>query len=243
MTDRTTRRRAGTLRLLELCALSAVAGCFTLSRPTTPSEVYVLGAAPRSVAAVAAAAAAQAGDAGGVTIGLRRPDLTPYLATRAIVVRRGSRIVTSGFRRWGEDPGAGVARAVAASLGAAPAIRAVDVAPWPARAKHDYLIQLHVTQLEGVAAEDVMATEGEVHVTASWEIIRAEDGRLVARGETDRREAGWKVGDYRGLVTRLDQGLAGLASDLAACIVRLGPPATPAPDAASSGRIMVCDAP
>ena len=240
MTVPKTRRMAKTLRLVGTCALFALAGCFTLARPTPPLEEYVLGQGPR-------AATASARNIGGVTIGLRRLDLAPYLATTAIVVRRGSRVVTSGFRRWGEEPSAGIMRAVAVSLGGAPSIVAVDVAPWPVQAQHDYLIQLHVSHLEGVAAEDVMATEGEVHVMASWEIIRSPDGTLVARGETDRRETGWKVGDYRGLVTRVDKGLTGLASDLAACLVRLAavpvaPVAPVAAIAAVDGRPMVCSA-
>ncbi len=230
-----TRRMARTLRLLGICALLTEAGCFSLARPTPPLEEYVLGAGPRPVAALPAR------DSGGLTIGLRRLDLAPYLSTTAIVVRRGSRIVTSGFRRWGEEPSAGIMRAVAVSLGAAPTILAVDVAPWPVQAQHDYLVQLHVSHLEGVAAEDLTATEGEIHVMASWEIIRSQDGTLVARGETDRRETGWKVGDYLGLVTRVDKGLTGLASDLATCLVRIAS-ATPAPDAAAGGRLVVCGA-
>ena len=230
-----TRRMARTLRLLGICALLTEAGCFSLARPTPPLEEYVLGAGPRPVAALPAR------DSGGLTIGLRRLDLAPYLSTTAIVVRRGSKIVTSGFRRWGEEPSAGIMRAVAASLGAAPTILAVDVAPWPVQAQHDYLVQLHVSHLEGVAAEDLTATEGEIHVMASWEIIRSQDGTLVARGETDRRETGWKVGDYLGLVTRVDKGLTGLASDLATCLVRIAS-ATPAPDAAAGGRLVVCGA-
>ena len=230
-----TRRMARTLRLLGICALLTEAGCFSLARPTPPLEEYVLGAGPRPVAALPAR------DSGGLTIGLRRLDLAPYLSTTAIVVRRGSKIVTSGFRRWGEEPSAGIMRAVAVSLGAAPTILAVDVAPWPVQAQHDYLVQLHVSHLEGVAAEDLTATEGEVRVTASWEIIRSQDGTLVARGETDRRETGWKVGDYLGLVTRVDKGLTGIASDLAACLVRIAS-AAPAPDAAAGGRLVACGA-
>jgi len=225
-----------TLRLFGTCALVTMAGCFTLGRPTPPLQEFVLGQSPRSVAA------APARDGGGVTIGLRRLDLAPYLATTAIVVRRGSRIVTSGFRRWGEDPSAGIMRSVAASLGAAPAILAVDVAPWTVQAPHDYLVQLHVANLEGVTAEDSTATEGEVRVMASWEIIRAQDGTLVARGETDHREPGWKVGDYPGLVARVEKGLAGLAGELAACVARLGPP-TPSADSATTARPLVCRAP
>jgi hypothetical protein len=128
---------------------------------------------------------------------------------------------------------------VALSLGAAPTILAVDVAPWPVQAQHDYLVQLHVSHLEGVAAEDSTAKEGEVHVMASWEIIRSQDGALVARGETDRTETGWKVGDYRGLVTRVDEGLTGVASDLAACLQRITT-AMPASAAAAGGLLVVC---
>lgn len=235
MTNRMTRLAERTFRLFAACALFSLAGCFSLARPTPPLEEYVLGSNLKPVAA------APARDIAGVTIGLRRLDLAPYLSTTAIVVRRGSRIVTSDFRRWGEETSAGIMRAVAASLGAAPTIQSVDVAPWSVQAHHDYLVQLHVSQLEGVAPEDSTAKEGEVRVSASWEIILSQDGSLVARGETDRRESGWRVGDYRGLVTRVDQGLTGLAGDLAACLVRLGSPKTP-PDAAAGGRLLVCGA-
>lgn len=233
---RTTGPTAWTLRLLGISALITAAGCFSLGRPTPPMEEYILGGGAR------AEAAARTRDSGGVTVGLRRLDLAPYLASTAIVVRRGSRIETSGFRRWGEDPSAGIMRAVAVSLRAAPAILAVDIAPWQVRAPHDYLIQLHITHLEGVAPENAATTDGEVHVMASWEIIRAQDGSLVARGETDRREAGWKVGDYLGLVQRIDNGLTGLATDLAACLVRVGPVTTVAPDTPvlAEARLVVC---
>ena len=236
MIVRTEQRMAPTLRLLGACALVSVTGCFSLGRPTPPLEAYVLGQAPRSMTAVPVR------DGRGVTVGLRRLDLAPYLATTAIVVRRGSRVVSSGFRQWGEDPSAGIMRSVAASLGAAPAILAVDVAPWTVQSPHDYLVQLHVAHLEGVTVDDSTAKEGEVRVTASWEIIRALDGTLVARGETDRREPGWKVGDYAGLVAKIDNGLAGLAGELAACIGRLGSP-TPAPDSTAARRPVVCRAP
>ena len=178
-------------------------------------EEYVLGSGP------ALAAAAPARDTNAATVGPRRLDLAPYLATTAIVVRRGSRIVTSGFRRWGEEPSAGIMRSLAVSLGAASNVRAVDVAPWPRQAQHDDLVQLHISHLEGVAAEEPLATTGEVQVIASWEIMRSADGMLVARGTADRRESGWTVGDYAGLVTRIDKGLTGLAGDVAACLVRV----------------------
>jgi uncharacterized lipoprotein YmbA len=230
----TTRRTTNTRRLLIGLTLFLSAGCFRLARPTPPLEEYVLG---RGLAA-STAVPAPARDTGGFTIGLRRLDLAPYLATPAIVVRHGARIVTSEFHRWGEEPGAGITRAVAEYLVAAPAILAVDAAPWPVRVQHDYLVQLHLFRLEGVAPEESTATEGEVHVVASWEITRPGDGALLARGQSDRREAGWRVGDYRGLVTLLETGLKGLAGDLTVCLARLGP-AMPA-DTAAIGRAVVC---
>jgi uncharacterized lipoprotein YmbA len=219
--------------LMAALAIVALSGCFKLARPTPPLEEYVLGATVRSASAGAVA------DSAGLSIGLRRLDLAPYLSTPAIVIRQGSRIVTSGFRRWAEEPGAGVMRGVAASLRGAPTVRAVDVAPWSVRTPHDYLVQLHISRLEGVA-EDSSARNGDVHVLASWEIIRGHDGILVARGETDRRERGWLVNDYSDLVTKLDKGLAGLANDLAACLVRVGP-AMPV-DTAAVGRVVACAA-
>jgi uncharacterized lipoprotein YmbA len=220
-------------RQITLCsvAVAATAGCFTLARPTPPLQEFVIGTSSVSVPGVR--------DAAGLAVGLRRLDLAPYLATTAIVVRRGSRIVTSGFRRWGEEPSAGIMRAVAQALTTAPSIQSVDVAPWPVQARHDYLVQLHISRLEGVAPDDSTAREGEVRVTATWELLRARDGIVVARGRTDRREPGWRVGDYPGLVGRVDRGLTGLASDLVACLRALPPESSDA--GAVPSQSLVCD--
>lgn len=215
------------------CSTMLLAGCFKLARPTPPLEQFVLGgnsAAPASNGSAAARGGAK--DTNGVTIGLRRLDLAPYLATTAIVVRRGAQVETSGTRRWAEEPAAGISRAIAGYLIASPRVLAVDIAPWPVRAPHDYLVQVHIAHLEGVAADDSLAEEGEVHLQAGWEIIRAPDGALAARGKTDRREKGWKVGDYRGLVARIETGLSGLAEEIAACLGRLSP--------ADSARVIEC---
>jgi uncharacterized lipoprotein YmbA len=222
MTITVTRTGTPLLRLATITALMAVEGCFSLARPTAPLEEYVLGAGAGSASA-AAPTAASVRAAGAVSVGVRRLELAPYLATTAIVVRRGSRIETSGFRRWAEEPGAGIVRAVASALAGAPNILAVDVAPWAVRTPHDYLVQLHVSNLEGVAADAALATTGEVRVTTVWEIVRNQDGTLVARGESDFLETGWTVGDYRGLVAGIDRGLTALARDVAACLLRLGP--------------------
>jgi uncharacterized lipoprotein YmbA len=165
-------------------------------------------------------------DSAGLSIGLRRLDLAPYLATLAIVVRRAdNEIVTTGFHRWAEGPSAGLNRAVSGYLAVSAGIRAVDVAPWPVRAEHDYIVQLHVSRFEGVAPGGATARRGEAHLLARWEIIRPNDGVLVARGASDYRSTDWSVHDYADLVTRLDRGLVLLAQELVACLTRLGPAA------------------
>jgi uncharacterized lipoprotein YmbA len=228
-------------------ALLTLTGC-SLGRASQPLEQYVLGGT--SVTQHATPSNATSSDAwssnatssdgwssnatssgatspvvAGLTIGLRRLDLAPYLASPAIVLRRGAhQIVTSEYHRWGEDLGAGINRAVAGYLiasAAADGVRAVDVAPWPARARHDYLVQLHVARFEGTAAEDPTVTAGEAHVQATWEIIRQADGAVLARGLTSHVQAGWRIGDYAALVTMLDGGLIALAGELTDCLRRL----------------------
>jgi len=202
--------------------LFMLVGCFSLGRASPPLEQYVLGGDRTT------AAASSSPDVTGLTIGLRRLDLAPYLATPAIVVRRGAReIMTSDFHRWGEDPRDGINRAVARHLAARSSVRAVDVAPWPVRSAHDYLVKVHVSRFEGVSAEESTATDGEAHVLASWEIIRPSSGEVLARGATDYRVGGWVVDDYAHLVALLDTGLDELTADLVLSLERLGPSVGP----------------
>ena len=196
---------AGTVVLLS--------GCFKLGRESPVLQQYVLGGAQSTAARESMDAPAT------LAVGVRRLDLAPYLASPAIITRFGEHeIVVSEFHRWAEAPGEGISRAVARYLADQPAIRAVDVAPWPARAPHDYLIQLHVSRFEGTAATS--ATAGSAELAATWEILHPQ-GSVLARGETEYSAGGWPVGDYARLVTLLDAGLSGLARELDACLQRV----------------------
>ncbi|HSJ30150.1 MAG TPA: PqiC family protein [Longimicrobiales bacterium] len=211
-----------------LPVILATGACFSLGRDTPPLQQYVLGGNS------AAATGAMSRDPAGVTVGLRRLDLTPYLASSSIVVRRGvNQMVVSQYHRWGEDPVAGINRAFAGYLAAALPVRAVDVAPWPARSQHDFVVQLHVSRFEGVAPDDAAATLGGAHLLASWEVHRPQDGAVLARGGTDYRESGWRVGDYAALVTLLNDALDAMAGDIVACLARVGTP-SPAASAVSA---------
>ena len=226
---------------LAAVGVAALAGCFSLGRDTPPLQQYVLGGVrtPQSVASPQGTA--------DLTIGMRQVDLAAYLTTPAIVVRRGDhRIVHSEFHRWGEDPEIGINRTVAGYLAAAERVRAADVVPWPVRSRYDYLIQLHVTRFEGVAPADSAATAGEAHVQATWEIVRQQDEAVLARGATDFRESGWRVGDYGGLVTMLDSGLQALSREIVTCLARLASSASAADDvelAPDRGTALTCAQP
>lgn len=206
----------------------SLSGCFKLARTSPPVERYVVGGAAPLVTP------ALSNDSTDLSLGLRRLDLSPYLATLAIVVRReNNQIVTTGFHRWAESPSTGLNRAVSGYLKSAEGIRSVDVAPWPIRSEHDFLIQIHITRFEGVTLGRV--GPGEAHVLASWEIIRPDDGAILARGVTEYRSRDWVTDDYAGLVSRLDNGLLRLSRDVLSCVRLLGP-ATAAPIETDSSR-------
>lgn len=200
----------------------SVAGCFKLSRNSPPVQRYVLSGARAPIAA------STANDTAGLSIGIRRMDLVPYLAIPAIVMRRGTHeIVTSAFHRWGEDLGEGINHTVAAHLMNVPPVKAVDVAPWAARAQHDFLLQLHVSRFEGVI--DSAATSGTVHVRATWDIIRPLDGAVFVRGVTDYQEGRFTVGDYESLVGELNTALDRVARDIRTCLGRFRSDSLPPP--------------
>jgi uncharacterized lipoprotein YmbA len=202
--------------LIGLAALIGLGGCFRLAREEPPQHHYVLGGTMPQQSEIASP------DVAGPRIGVRRLQLATYLESPFIVVRRGAHQISfSEFHRWGERLDGGINQAVARYLAARAPFRVVDVAPWTPRVQHDYLVQLQVLRFEGVAPESAAASDGEVQMLATWEIIRQKDGAVLARGTTDYREAGWSVGDYAGLVTSLDRGLNVLSGDLVSSIAGL----------------------
>jgi len=200
---------------VSLCLAMGLTGCVSLGRSEPPHHYYVLGG---DTLRAPPTASPQVAD---VTVGVRRLKLASYLAPPFMVVRRGpNQVGFSEFNRWGEPLGAGINRVVARSL-VARGFRDAAVAPWPGDAHYDYLIQLDVVRFEGLAPEEPSSTEGAVSLLAMWEIIRQEDGVVLARGTTDYRRPGWTVGDYAGLVSMLDDGLEVLSADLRASVIEL----------------------
>jgi uncharacterized lipoprotein YmbA len=222
---------------LLLCALLGVSGCFGLSREAPPQRHYVLaGDAGPAGDAVRSGDPLRPGDpvrpgpgparlAGpgetyvGPVVGLRAPRIAAYLAAPFIVVRHGThRVGLSEFHRWGEDLARGIPRVVAGNLAIRSPDLRVETAPWPSGTRPDYLIQLQVLRFEGSVPEvgegETGLGEGEAVLLAHWEILGPTDGALLARGTTEVRTPGWRVGDFGALVTLLDATLGTLADDL-----------------------------
>ncbi len=230
--------------LLAIVTPFTLAGCFKLSRESPRLQLFVLSgvSAEQPVPTAAGTPAPELPSAAGATparrafrVGMRRVELAPYLSVPEIVMRRGANeIVLSQFHRWGGDLEQSINRTVAASLTGSTQVRHIDVAPWAAIARHDLLVQLHVSRFEGVV--DSAARDGQVHVMAQWDIIRPLGGAVLFRGSSNERGGTFRVGDYGALVAGLDAALARVARDIGACIARFPNDSTPPGSCERGGR-------
>jgi uncharacterized lipoprotein YmbA len=199
-------------------------GCFSLSRDAPPVREYVLGGRPAPTAPVTRTESPVNGAAR--TVGLRRADVAAYLRSAAIVLRRGEHeVIASPFHRWREPLDQAIDRVVATHLQTQAPVRAVDIAPWDARTRHDVWVQLRVRQFEGVLGDGV--SPPHTRLDADWDVVRPLDGRVLVRGHTRRTSGVWAAGDYQSLVRALDADLAALAHDLADCLGRFRNDTTP----------------
>jgi uncharacterized lipoprotein YmbA len=202
------------ISLTLVAGLLFLTGCFSLGRNEPVQQHFVLGGNGQQTSHALAERLA------GVSLGLRQVKMVGYLNSPLIIVRHGAHELRfSEFNRWGEDLGSGVVRAVAAGLAGRAAFEGIDVVPWAVRARHDFIIQLHLLHFEGLVPEEA-ATEGGASVLVQWEVIRQLDGMVLARGTTDYRARGWQVGDYGALVTLFESGLNELSDDLIAGLER-----------------------
>lgn len=231
--------------MLLLAGLLSLAGCFSLSRNAPPAQHYVLGAGGGPGAPGLPGSVAEAGPEA-LFVGMRTARLADYLASPFIVVRRGAHQVEfTEHHRWGEALGRAINRGVARRLSAEARFR-VEAAPWSAALPPDRVIQLHILRFEGVApassgisppteAASVDPLAGEAHLLASWEVLEPGRGAPLARGSTEVRVDGWRVGDFHELVRLLDGALDTLARDLLEALARgsnedpLPPSSHPAP--------------
>lgn len=211
--------RAGVFTILVILLL---AGCLNLNPSVPSTRYYVLDGGTLD----GGAALDQRLD--GVSIGLKKLQIAPYLESVRMVVRNGThRVSFSEFDRWGEDLAQGINRTVANRIAARLPARRVEAAPWSSGTRHDYVIQVRVLRFEGVTPHpDTPAgsTDGAVHLLAEWEVLDDVGQELRAAGTTDYRRDGWRVNDHAQLVSLLNEALQALSEDLVAGIL-----ASPAP--------------
>ena len=212
--------------LLALAIPFALAGCVKLARESPRLQLYVLGTGAAEALPSATTGAPPAARKA-FRVGLRRLELASHLSVPAIIIRRGANeLVVSEFHRWAGDLEQSINREVSVYLARTPRVRSVDVAPWTASARHDVLVQLHVSRFEGIVV-DSLATEGRVHVIAGWDIVRPFNGAVLVRGSTDDRGGTFRVRDYASLVSALDAALSRVAVDIGACLTRFPNDSTP----------------
>jgi uncharacterized lipoprotein YmbA len=226
-----TKYAVQTARVLSVAGLLVLTGCVSLGRGAPAEQHYVLGGNRPW------ASAAPERDFSGIKLGVRRLQLAAYLESPFVLVRSGANQVGfSEFHRWAESLGGGINRALSGYLGDRASFQAIDVAPWPTGERYDFVLQVHVLRFEGVAPEDALASDGEVLLKATWEVLQPSSGVVLSRGATDYREGGWRVGDYAGLLTLLDAGLHVLTDEIlqsldeaARTAVALRPPSSGSP--------------
>ena len=232
-------------RIAVLCAIAALcAACVNLEPRQSNMRYYVL-AGDRALntaldddaldddALDDDARSIAPADTSGWVLGLRRLRLASYLDTPTIVTRLGPHEVHfAEFHRWGEDVPHAINRTVARHLVSAPSIARADVVPWTDRARHDYLVQLHVLRFEGVVPDTLTTDDdpddvqglryvgetGAARMVARWEVVNPTTEAVLHQGTTDRRIDGWTIGRYGDLVQHLDTALQALAGDLARAI-------------------------
>jgi len=163
-------------------------------------------------------------------IGIRKVRLANYLRTPTITTRFGAHEVRfAEFHRWGEDLGEAIGRTVAQSLAHQSGIRRVDRVPWPDGTSHHVIVEMRVLRFEGEAPplppdpDEELTGPGSARVVVAWELVEPGTEDVLVSGRTDHQEAEWTVGDFAGLVQRLDASLDVVARDLAAQIRVLGP--------------------
>lgn len=224
---------ASLARIIAVLAVVALAaGCVDLEPRQSNIRYYVLGGEEPQ----GAASTVPPSGTDDPVLGLRRLRIASYLDTPTIVTRMGPHEVHfAEFHRWGEDLPSAINRSVARHLASHDAVARVDVVPWPDRATHAYVVQVHVLRFEGRAPPSPPGEEtdfdgerglrrigepGTVRLVATWEITDPATESVVVQGRTEQTLDDWSVGDYGTLVQRLDESLRALADDIGAAVQR-----------------------
>jgi len=207
--------------LVAVGLLSVVlAGCFRLLEPRPGQNItyYLLDSTLSADTTLVDTAST---NTKGLEVGLRRPRLAAYLDASRIVTRRGSNAIQfSDFHRWGEDLDQAINRVVALNLERASGIQSVEIVPWQAGARFDYVVQLNVLRFEGVgpppdpAEDEASPPTGHTQMVVRWTIFGPEGDEALTQGVTHHRDKGWTVTNYAALADNLGASLSILAQNV-----------------------------
>jgi uncharacterized protein len=186
--------------------LMVFAGCSIIPEAQPdPTRFFVLSTAVAGVAPPANAPVVQ----------LRDVELASYLRARPLIVRRGNNeIEFREFARWGEPLELGIARVLREELMARGTASVRPAAVRGDAPADDYVLRVRVLAAEG-------NTNGSVEFRAVWDLSKAgPEGSTVAHGEFRPGDLRWDVKSEASLAAQLSQGVAGLAAEVAAAVVK-----------------------
>jgi uncharacterized protein len=191
----------------------ALAGCGDIIPPpqADSTRFYVLAGAgaPQPPSTITS-------PAGKLRVGLRTVELSAYLRTRSMIVRRGSNeLSVDEYHRWGEPLADAITRSLRAGLLSSPSVGSAAVEPFPLDTDLDYTICVTVTRCEGVSA-------GGRTYAAFAALIEVNTGgpspHLVIRKAFTAPEVPWDGDDYGKLAAALGEDVNRLGGEIVASL-------------------------
>lgn len=212
--------------LLALSSLALFSGCSLIPEPKPDATRYYTLATPPA-AEVAAPTLA-----GAPRLGLRKVEVSPYLAKGVLVVRTSeSEVLFDDFARWAEPLEASLTRLLQTCLQAEPQIGRVSLAPLSAEEERAFDLVVRLRRAEGVrtaagAPAARLVAVIELHSTGAG-------SELLTQRVFSAPETAWDGHDYNTLVQALSSQVQLLSHEIAS-MVNSASQRTAAPAAATS---------
>ncbi|QYM79551.1 PqiC family protein [Horticoccus luteus] len=205
--------------LLLAASLALFAGCNVLPKPgPDPTRYFVL---TDSTPAGAPAEPSAERPVNGLVIGLRTLDVPGYLKSRSIVVRDGANEVTyQDYARWAEPLEVGLGRTLRLCLQDAGNVTRIYREPFPFDMDRDYDVAVRIVRCEGAVANG----KGVARLSASIEILRVAENRVVVRKFFRAPEAAWDGKNFGTLARLLSDETVALGDAINAELAQLPKP-------------------
>lgn len=185
--------------------LLTLTGCSVVPEPQPDRTRYYVLSAPQ-----VAETAVFAED--GLTLGLKKITLPPYLAKGSLVIRQGAHeLAYNDYARWAEPLEDGVARLVRNYLLASPRVNRVFTEGFPFDQERDFDVAIMIHRCEGVRQSDRMVAR----FVATVEITTPKaDSKVVTRRMFGPVEVAWDGRDYGALVQALSDAVTAMGDEI-----------------------------